>query len=336
MSLEINKKDLLWLAGLIEGDGCIWSQGKRAAIGLGLTDEDVIKKAACLLNCSYYSRPPHKEDWKPVYAFHIKSEKAIAIMDALYPYMGIRRQHQILKTKELWEMHCQESFSVNKRASLINRDVLIDEYRNSSHRKLANKYDLSFSTIQKILKGEFKPYVRKYFSLNVLESDLSEIESWLAGILEAEGSFLKPVPSSPNSPIITIQSTDHDIAEKVAILFGMSVGEYQPKKITKSGSLPKKVYIVHLRGKKAVCWMKSLKSSMGLRRQQQIDNALSAYDPDKNEKAVLRRCVLSNEQICEAEENIRNGLSLRKSAELLDVNHTVLRDAIRRKSGIRR
>ena len=46
---------------------------------------------------------------------------------------------------------------------------------------------------------------------------------WLAGILEGEGSFMKGVPSNPNSPRIAIQMTDKDVLEKVAAIFKVSV-----------------------------------------------------------------------------------------------------------------
>lgn len=42
---------------------------------------------------------------------------------------------------------------------------------------------------------------------------------WLAGLLEGEGSFMKPSPSSPNCPIISLQMTDEDIVKRVSLLF---------------------------------------------------------------------------------------------------------------------
>ena len=42
---------------------------------------------------------------------------------------------------------------------------------------------------------------------------------WLAGLLEAEGSFLHGSPSSPSIPMVKLQMTDEDIVARVALLF---------------------------------------------------------------------------------------------------------------------
>lgn len=334
MSLNITKKDLFWLAGLIEGDGCFTSQKNRPVVSLALTDKDVLEKAANLLNTSFYTATGEKQGYKDQYIFQIKSEKAISIMNALYPYMGERRKIRIDDVKKNWNLKCNEMFSANKKASDIDIHLLKEEYKTSSSRKLGVKYGVSFSTIQRLLRGDFKPYQKTLFDLKIIEDNSPEDLYWLAGILEAEGSFLKPVPSAPNSPIITIQTTDKDVAHKVAGLFGMSVSEYQPKKTKKSGELPKKVNVISLRGKKAISWMIKLKDLMGQRRQQQIVSAIMAHDPDKEKKAHQARCLLDEGQIVEAEIKIKNGSSLRSVARDLNVRHTVLRDAIIRKNKI--
>lgn len=336
MPLDITKKDLIWLAGLIEGDGCFTSQKNRPVLSLGLTDKDVLEKAANLLETSFYTAIGEKRGYKDYYVFQIKSEKAISIMNALYPYMGERRKKKIDEVKNKWDFHCSQTFTANKKASDIDIHILEEEYKYSSSRKLGVKYGVSFVTIQRLLRGDFKPYQKILFDLKVIEDNSSEDLCWLAGILEAEGSFLKPAPSSPNSPIITIQTTDKDVALKVSELFGMSVSEYQPKKTKKSGELPKKVSVVSLRGKKAIAWMIKLKDFMGQRRQQQIVEAIMSYDPDKNRKAHKRRCALSDEQIAKAENDLKNGSKLSDVARTLNVGHTVLRRSIDRKNGISR
>jgi len=334
MSLNINKKDLLWLAGLIEGDGCFFSQKNRAVITLSLTDKDVVERCVKILNSTYYCIPERHNGHKKTYGFQIKSEKSISIMNALYPYMGERRKKTIDVVKKKWEFHCEKSFEANKKASRIDLNLLKEEYKTSSSRKLGLKYDLSFSTIQKMLRGEFKPYQKTLFDLKIIEDNSVEDMHWLAGILEAEGSFLKPTPSAPNAPIITIQTTDKDIANRVANMFSVCVSEYQPKKIKKSGELPKKVNMVSLRGKRAVSWMIKLKEFMGQRRQQQIVDAVAAYDPQKNMKALQRRSLLTEEQIIKAEKDLNGGAKLTALAKSLNVCHTVLRRSIDRKNGI--
>jgi hypothetical protein len=97
---------------------------------------------------------------------------------------------------------------------------------------------------------------------------------WLVGLLEGEGSFCKPSPSmNKNCSYITIQMTDLDVMQKVAGLLGASCH---------NGSKPKKshwkpVYIVRLKGKRAVELMIQMRPYMSVRRQSQIDAAVSAY-----------------------------------------------------------
>lgn len=40
--------------------------------------------------------------------------------------------------------------------------------------------------------------------------------SWVAGLLEGEGTFLAPPPSSPNQPRLRVQMTDRDIVDRFA------------------------------------------------------------------------------------------------------------------------
>lgn len=46
---------------------------------------------------------------------------------------------------------------------------------------------------------------------------------WMAGLLEGEGSFLKPIPSDPRRPIIACRMTDPDVVGRVAMAFGTAV-----------------------------------------------------------------------------------------------------------------
>src|SRR5438552_15840203 len=46
---------------------------------------------------------------------------------------------------------------------------------------------------------------------------------WLAGLLEGEGTFLRPVPSAPRAPLIRLAMTDHDVVRRAAGLLERSV-----------------------------------------------------------------------------------------------------------------
>jgi hypothetical protein len=127
---------------------------------------------------------------------------------------------------------------------------------------------------------------------------------WLAGFLEGEGSFMKGSPSTPNLPVIQVSSTDEDVIAKASKLFGVSYWQIDKKRSIKNGwKIP---YATRIRGKKAVDLMENIKPLMGIRRQSQIDEALSCYsvssyklteDIVKNIKFALKTSGLTQGQI---------------------------------------
>ena len=99
--------------------------------------------------------------------------------------------------------------------------------------------------------------------------------AWLTGLLEAEGTFLRPPPSSPRHPVIRCSMTDRDVVERVAVMFGTTVlaidkGRYRTE------------YATTIRASRAVALMGDLRGGMGARRAAAIDAAVSAHiGPDR-------------------------------------------------------
>jgi hypothetical protein len=98
--------------------------------------------------------------------------------------------------------------------------------------------------------------------------------SWLAGLLEAEGSFLPGYPLRPRKVRVEISMTDLDVIQQVADLFGTSIRKQKPRK-----EHHKIQYGTVLVGGSAASLMKLLHPIMGLRCQSQIERALSCYNP---------------------------------------------------------
>jgi hypothetical protein len=96
---------------------------------------------------------------------------------------------------------------------------------------------------------------------------------WLAGLLEGEGSFLKPPPSKKNRIAVQVEMIDFDIIQRVSQIVGLSI---QSPKIRKNY---KQTYKVVITGTKAFSLMKELFPLMGLRRQEQISEALKFFSP---------------------------------------------------------
>src|SRR5262245_30966164 len=102
---------------------------------------------------------------------------------------------------------------------------------------------------------------------------------WLCGLLEGEGSFLKGPPSSKNRPRISVQTTDEDVAERIADLLGVRAITYR---LDKRNANWKRAFCVVMRGNRAVVLMRRLRPLMGSRRCSQIDAALASYQGRKS------------------------------------------------------
>lgn len=96
--------------------------------------------------------------------------------------------------------------------------------------------------------------------------------AWLTGVLEAEGTFLRPIPSEPRLPIVTCQMTDRDVIERVATLFGTTVTSLE------RGDR-RTIYATRVKGSRAVRLMRDLAPRMGRHRRRAIASALSCYEP---------------------------------------------------------
>jgi hypothetical protein len=96
--------------------------------------------------------------------------------------------------------------------------------------------------------------------------------SWLSGLLEAEGTFLKPPPAQPGCPAIACGMTDRDVVERVAVMLGSTVHGYD-----------KGPHLVEFRttvkGARAAALMLDLVELMGARRSRAILEALRLYKP---------------------------------------------------------
>jgi hypothetical protein len=105
--------------------------------------------------------------------------------------------------------------------------------------------------------------------------DVSE-SSWLAGLLEGEGSFLRPVPSSPKCPAVRLEMCDRDVVERAARLLQRAV---TPAKARGTGHRPS--YVTVIKGRPAIRLMIELAPLMSAVRRAQIRRALASVAPTR-------------------------------------------------------
>lgn len=113
---KITPMQLVWLAGLLEGEGCFSLQhyrgGKRTSkhyalpsIELGMNDRDVVLRAGLLLGGNQkkprkrVQRPPHK----PAFVWRVNGSRAVHVMKRLLPHMGSRRSKRIVGLVRAYE-----------------------------------------------------------------------------------------------------------------------------------------------------------------------------------------------------------------------------------------
>lgn len=85
--------DAAWLAGILEGEGCIDTNRGNPRIRVKMTDADIVLRAAHLMGAKVYS-----DDWnarthghRPSWVAQITGAPALAVLDTVLPHLGTRR-----------------------------------------------------------------------------------------------------------------------------------------------------------------------------------------------------------------------------------------------------
>jgi hypothetical protein len=87
--------DHAWLAGLLEGEGSFITSRETPnsypIIKVEMCDQEVIERAAFILDTPVWVAGPRAEGWRPTYVARIAGQHAAEWMRQLRPYMGLRR-----------------------------------------------------------------------------------------------------------------------------------------------------------------------------------------------------------------------------------------------------
>ena len=331
-TITVSKSDLMWLAGLIEGDGCFHlTKSGRPIIFIEMTDKDVIDRVGNLWDSLVYVNKPEKSHYKPSYRSSVFNNKAKAFMIALKPYMSSRRQSKIAEIIQT----CNENYKPKRSINCLETIEKIKlENKTISCRRLAPRYGVSHETIRWIVRGkhldESQKKIGQECAVCIEDSAEDYTIDWLAGVLEAEGSFMRGPPSELNSTRISIQMSDKDTIDKISLLWGVTVTAYTPKGQNKLGGSFKEIYMCVLRGAKARNWMETLNPYMGIRRQEQITTALNSYNSNAKEEYYSKSRKISDESLQDVFDKLSSGLSYQAVAEEYGVTRNVIRRCLQR------
>lgn len=95
---EWSEAETAWLAGIIEGEGSIITEGRRVRISIQMTDEDIIQRVAKMWSrvpTTHVPNAPEGKQWKTTYVTGVgASEDVQKVLEVLLPWLGIRRSEK--------------------------------------------------------------------------------------------------------------------------------------------------------------------------------------------------------------------------------------------------
>lgn len=109
---DVSRDDLIWLAGLCEGEATFDAhRGRYPRIRVGMSDRDTVARVASLIGArvrlSLREAPA-----TPIWNAEVSGDRAKAIMEAILPYMGARRSQRIaevLAASAYYQGHTRKS-----------------------------------------------------------------------------------------------------------------------------------------------------------------------------------------------------------------------------------
>lgn len=145
----IKRQQLIWLAGLSEGEACFAAQKNNGCpvYTLAMTDKDVVEHVAKLIDASCRMYKPKKAHWSNYYVTRISGFKASQLFELLKPYMFERRKQKIEEILDSWKPKHRKlsSNEVDKIEALFSNEYTRIE--------ITEILGVPYSAVQKVLQG---------------------------------------------------------------------------------------------------------------------------------------------------------------------------------------
>jgi len=110
--MDLEEKDLAYIAGFFDGEGCIYSNGGCFKIGIYNTVRAPLDFVERLFGGNIYEQVPKNIRHSTIYRWIISGESAAGVLQYLMPYLIIKKKRAILGIKIANTSNKQERFSL--------------------------------------------------------------------------------------------------------------------------------------------------------------------------------------------------------------------------------
>lgn len=270
----IDEQEFHWLVGILEGEGT-FGRGTPSSPGLpfvrvSMTDRDVAERVAVAVGRAVVALRKRQPHHKRPYATVIKGAPAVQLMNAVRPFLGKSRQSEIDRAIASW--HGRPARWRRPAADCSVEDCP----RRGSIRGLCRRHYEQWRRAPQNGAPSISPREAPTGILPIIGAcdDKCDV-SWLAGLLEGEGTFGIAWRRPLAYPVLSVEMSDVDIVQRAARILGVDgVRAREPAFETWSVT-----HIARVTGHQAAQWMGRLRCRMGMRRSAAIDTALGAYSP---------------------------------------------------------
>jgi hypothetical protein len=163
----VNELELVWLAGLLEGEGTFIDQrtgtntGGSGLVRIGMNDLDVVEKAALLMKGEIKVHVDLRPNHQIHYYCVVSGIRARELMTAVLPYMGKRRSAAItaLLAKPNWgylDSQSSAAIRANRSRRALNEEQVKGIRRLvgiESRKRIAYRFGVSTNVVNKIVLG---------------------------------------------------------------------------------------------------------------------------------------------------------------------------------------